>query len=619
MTGPQLDSVGALVEIDGKESSDFGNLFSPVVDEGNLDQTPQIALPFHPADMTANRFVAKLPLVTSAPNAAEDEPRLKAETETPITAVDISAMTPDQSWQAAPSPPKLLNEKKLELPVADTAGFSSPPPKRLMAHFQSMQLDGPALPETASVTVVSSRQPPIAAPLPAIAATELSAESAGRPKTSSLNTTQAPRVTVTEFSHDEHLLPKSASIGRAETMGVSSPTPTQPELPRTAIEPMQTALIFRTTEGENQTMLTPAPPKASVALEGPPGQFVESSPILEKMPEGIVPKGWVTPEPALESPAHAALAYRFAPFPAPIQNIASISDEALQVSVPKPSPELFDLHRATIRPEPKIAEQIAPGLIAQPQVPQFQEVRSGAGVLHCAPRFAVHTPRDNRDEVGTAPVVKAVVMHKAEEMHLDLAQANMHPSGESETKLRPAIAIQTAHLLPPGDVPWSTNPQTALPREDRLTSPVASTASLTSQQQHALTSHPVHQAVAAFGSGQIEGPTRIELVLTPEDLGSLRFEIQPKGDELLITLSAERPETRDLMRKHSADLLAELREAGFQGGTLSFGEWSDRQPDQSPGPPPPETETSPPTNTATVLKPPSAIKPAASGGLDLRF
>ena len=65
----------------------------------------------------------------------------------------------------------------------------------------------------------------------------------------------------------------------------------------------------------------------------------------------------------------------------------------------------------------------------------------------------------------------------------------------------------------------------------------------------------------------------VELVLSPAELGQLRFEIHHRGDLVQIVLSAERPETLDLLRRNSEQLLANFRNAGFAGASLAFGGW----------------------------------------------
>jgi hypothetical protein len=76
----------------------------------------------------------------------------------------------------------------------------------------------------------------------------------------------------------------------------------------------------------------------------------------------------------------------------------------------------------------------------------------------------------------------------------------------------------------------------------------------------------------------------IEVLLNPAELGNLRFEIHQKGEHVRVMLTAERPETLDLLRRNGEQLALEFRNAGFSGATLSFGQWgrsSDGQPPAS--------------------------------------
>ena len=88
---------------------------------------------------------------------------------------------------------------------------------------------------------------------------------------------------------------------------------------------------------------------------------------------------------------------------------------------------------------------------------------------------------------------------------------------------------------------------------------------------------PMQQASAALVRLAVDAPGQIELTLTPETLGRVHFDMRPEGAGLAITVSAERSETLDLIRRHLPDLLAELRQAGVQVGTLSFGSWAEGQ------------------------------------------
>lgn len=70
------------------------------------------------------------------------------------------------------------------------------------------------------------------------------------------------------------------------------------------------------------------------------------------------------------------------------------------------------------------------------------------------------------------------------------------------------------------------------------------------------------------------GGTVTELRLMPEELGHVRIDMRHEGDRLVMSVSAERQDTLDLLRRHAGELAAELRAAGHSGLDLSFGRWS---------------------------------------------
>ena len=68
--------------------------------------------------------------------------------------------------------------------------------------------------------------------------------------------------------------------------------------------------------------------------------------------------------------------------------------------------------------------------------------------------------------------------------------------------------------------------------------------------------------------------SNIEIVLSPEELGKVRISIG-HGDIPSISISADRPETLDLLRRHVDILSGEMRAAGLSGAEISFGNGSD--------------------------------------------
>ncbi len=121
----------------------------------------------------------------------------------------------------------------------------------------------------------------------------------------------------------------------------------------------------------------------------------------------------------------------------------------------------------------------------------------------------------------------------------------------------------------------------------------------------------------------------VELVLSPAELGQLRFEIHHRGDQVQIILSAERPETLDLLRRNSEQLLADFRNAGFAGASLAFGGWGagqnaganpqefDREGQPDGGSGAAQIPSSPPSQNAAFARAQSYLDPSRS--LNLRL
>lgn len=130
---------------------------------------------------------------------------------------------------------------------------------------------------------------------------------------------------------------------------------------------------------------------------------------------------------------------------------------------------------------------------------------------------------------------------------------------------------------------------------------------------------PARQAAEAISAALSNpgGSDRVELVLRPEELGRVRFELRSEGDRLVVTMTADRPETMDLLRRHLPELRAELEQAGYGAADLNFGQ---------SGTPGGQAEAHVPAASTDFLpmpSPPPALPPApratASGGLDLRL
>jgi hypothetical protein len=67
-----------------------------------------------------------------------------------------------------------------------------------------------------------------------------------------------------------------------------------------------------------------------------------------------------------------------------------------------------------------------------------------------------------------------------------------------------------------------------------------------------------------------DSPATITLTLSPEELGRIFISMTPDGDQMRMTLSADRAETLDLLRRNADQLWSEMQDEGFSGGSLDF-------------------------------------------------
>lgn len=106
----------------------------------------------------------------------------------------------------------------------------------------------------------------------------------------------------------------------------------------------------------------------------------------------------------------------------------------------------------------------------------------------------------------------------------------------------------------------------------------------------------------------------VELVLSPEELGRVVISFQGEGESLRIHLTAERPETLDLLRRHVGELAAELKAQGYDSAGFSFGR-SGRNPSDTTQPALPLS----PVSETPIPDPQRPMPVHGAGSLDLRL
>jgi hypothetical protein len=109
----------------------------------------------------------------------------------------------------------------------------------------------------------------------------------------------------------------------------------------------------------------------------------------------------------------------------------------------------------------------------------------------------------------------------------------------------------------------------------------------------------------------------VELILNPEEMGRLRFEMSLQGDSVTIHVSADRAETLDLLRRHGDQLVEEMKAAGFLSANLDFSGRAGK--DSRPAPPLPLAPASAPEPAFAAHDHPRPPRATGTSGLDLRL
>jgi flagellar hook-length control protein FliK len=132
-----------------------------------------------------------------------------------------------------------------------------------------------------------------------------------------------------------------------------------------------------------------------------------------------------------------------------------------------------------------------------------------------------------------------------------------------------------------------------------------------------LASHVAQQIADAMQSL----PNRpVEITLNPEELGRLKLHLVSADGGLAVHVTAERPETMDLLRRHIGILDQEFLKLGFEDVAFSFAggqtpqDQADASKDQTSDQQTGNPDLPPPMNTVQGTKPPQR-----GGGLDLRL
>lgn len=266
-------------------------------------------------------------------------------------------------------------------------------------------------------------------------------------------------------------------------------------------------------------------------------------------------------------------------------------------------------------PGPGVAPALLPG-----QAPASQ---TGAPI---EPLFAATPPHPvapSRPPVAAAPVLIIPAEGRpAPIAALSAPKGRFDAPRTSGPRAAPVFPARAAAPPPPGtpvptdaatalaaamriavDIAGGADPARAAPEQD-VSAPQAHSLAPPAPQDAATQDIPrqialriAHAAAGAAGTGR----GTVEISLSPEELGRVRLRLHPSEGGLSVTITADRPETLDLMRRNIDLLAREFLEIGYQGTRFDFaqgGPGADADPgapDLAPAPapaldtPPPDT------------------------------
>lgn len=173
---------------------------------------------------------------------------------------------------------------------------------------------------------------------------------------------------------------------------------------------------------------------------------------------------------------------------------------------------------------------------------------------------------------------------------------------------------QDVRLLDAPEPAWQLTEATARPaRAEATVHPLAAAPASPAPRQVV--------AQVAVAIGEAPDDQRLEIRLDPPELGRVQIHLTRHDGAVQAVVLADRPETQDLLRRHSDLLASELDAAGYEGVSLDFPR-PDAQPERAS--PPSDDWGQTPAPPATVPEPVAVMlrdeaRGSFAGGLDIRL
>lgn len=273
----------------------------------------------------------------------------------------------------------------------------------------------------------------------------------------------------------------------------------------------------------------------------------------------------------------------------------------------------------------------------QPQGPAA--LTAGRGLVSNAPMFGQSTMSTKSIQMSTQLASPSGTLNNAQDLSLGEANALLassaripaepqEPAPVLRAGLPTATAPTSAPTVPivPSDLVTQVQPseldllEPAKDANTVLTSP-SSTTSTTSVAAVTQTTAPTHHPTVAqqITTAIIQSAGRTtEISLNPEELGRVRISLTPADTGMTVTITSERLETADLMRRNIELLAREFADLGYENLSFNFensseGGTGDGQPDDLH-----HSDTDPGT-LPTDATHSHVMSATLSGGLDLKL
>ena len=351
-------------------------------------------------------------------------------------------------------------------------------------------------------------------------------------------------------------------------------------------------------------------PSDTVASQPGPADLKVAHKVPAK-PEHTIEISHIAPSQAakVDTPDHRAVKAELAVAPALVATTAngvqadfgtdaqrktSLTSTGQQVTAP---PEM----RRAVPVKPDLAEEITLPAKAKPTPIDPRGVQKAVVKL------------DSGDSADVQAVSHAVNSEKAKAPALSQAAAEktLEPA-----KQKPVLGSNTSEITVQAVMDFDVettqaqhaDPELAAPLDMRRTEgPSASPLTLRPETQRAV--------MAQLAQVPLKPDQPIELRLDPQELGQVRMVLSSQDQSLTLVMSAERPETLDLMRRHIDQLAQEFQEMGYTDLNFSFTD-QDTPADQHPAAPDGAARSADPVEGEAQ---PQIVTLGQTTGLDLRL